>query len=171
MAKEPTTKHYLVTQLDFARAEFQRVMQDVSPQEGTRVLPPFNSLGFIVAHMAVHEHTMWILMGQQRKLYSGIGARFGSGAETSTPDWDEVWTIWHHVIQEADHYLVTLTDDMMDTFLTFRDQPREESLGHTLLRVINHYWFHIGEAHGLRQALGHTDIPDFVGDIQRTRYH
>jgi len=95
-------KHYLVTQLEFARDEFQRVMQGVSSQEGERVLPPFNSLGFMVAHMAVHEHTMWILMGQQRKLYSGIGSQFGSGAAATVPQWDEVWQIWHHVTREAD---------------------------------------------------------------------
>ncbi len=163
-------KHYLVTQLEFARDEFQRVMQGVSSGEGERVLPPFNSLSFMVAHMAVHEHTMWILMGQQRKLYSSIGSRFGSGAEASVPQWDEVWQIWHHVTREADSYLASITDDMLDTPLVYRDQPMQEVLGHTLLRVINHYWFHIGEAHGLRQALGHQDIPDFVGEIQRTRY-
>lgn len=163
-------KHYLVTQLEFARDEFQRVMQGVSAEEGERVLPPFNSLGYMVGHMAVHEHTMWILMGQQRKLYTGIGSRFGSGGEASVPPWAEAWDIWHNVTREANSYLAAITDDMLDTPLIYRDKPMHESLGHTLLRVINHYWFHIGEAHGLRQALGHKDIPDFVGEIQRTRY-
>ncbi len=163
-------KNHLVTQLDFVRDEFQRVMKGVTAEEGTKVLAPFNSLGYIVGHMAVHEHTMWILMGQQRKLYSGIGQRFGSGSDTSVPQWDEVWAIWHHVTQESDGYLATLTDASLDDYLVYKGEPIKESLGHTLLRVINHYWFHIGEAHGLRQALGHKNIPDFVGDIQRTRY-
>jgi hypothetical protein len=28
-----------------------------------------------------------------------------------------------------------------------------------------HYWFHCGEAHAIRQMLGHTDLPQFVGDM------
>jgi hypothetical protein len=31
--------------------------------------------------------------------------------------------------------------------------------------VIYHYWYHLGESLGLRQALGHTGLPDFVGNI------
>ncbi|MFN8540431.1 MAG: hypothetical protein U0232_23510 [Thermomicrobiales bacterium] len=33
-------------------------------------------------------------------------------------------------------------------------------------RVAYHYWFHNGEAQAVRQLLGHTDPPTFVGDIQ-----
>ncbi|MFN8512118.1 MAG: hypothetical protein U0841_05920 [Chloroflexia bacterium] len=33
-------------------------------------------------------------------------------------------------------------------------------------RVAYHYWFHNGEAQAVRQLLGHTDLPTFVGDIQ-----
>jgi hypothetical protein len=36
-----------------------------------------------------------------------------------------------------------------------------------LLRMIGHYWFHTGEAHAVRQLLGHPNLPDFVGDIGR----
>ena len=28
-----------------------------------------------------------------------------------------------------------------------------------------HYWYHLGEAHATRQMLGHTDLPQFVGDM------
>lgn len=34
-----------------------------------------------------------------------------------------------------------------------------------LLRATYHYWYHNGENMGVRQALGHTGLPDFVGDI------
>ena len=33
-----------------------------------------------------------------------------------------------------------------------------------------HYWFHIGEAHAVRQMLGHVDLPDFVGDMSAVRF-
>ncbi len=163
-------KHYLVTQLEFAREEFQRVMQGVTSREGEKVLSPFNSLGFMVGHMAVHEHTMWLVMAEQRELYSDIGERFGSGVAATVPQWNEVWDVWHRVTQESDSFLASITDHNVDATLNFREEGMDESIGHTLLRVIKHYWFHIGEAHGLRQALGHQDIPDFVGDVKRMRY-
>jgi len=28
-----------------------------------------------------------------------------------------------------------------------------------------HYWYHLGEAMAARQILGHSQLPDFVGDI------
>ncbi len=41
----------------------------------------------------------------------------------------------------------------------------DKILGSLLLRVIYHYWYHTGENLAIRQALGHTDLPEFVGDI------
>ena len=31
--------------------------------------------------------------------------------------------------------------------------------------MIYHYWFHTGENAAIRQALGHTKLPQFVGSI------
>ena len=45
-----------------------------------------------------------------------------------------------------------------------------EDIGTTLLRNIYHYWFHTGEAHAIRQQLGHRDLPEFVGDMSRVLY-
>ena len=46
-------------------------------------------------------------------------------------------------------------------------RPHVESIGTMLLRVIDHYWFHIGEATAIRQMLGHTNLPEFVGPAGR----
>ena len=37
--------------------------------------------------------------------------------------------------------------------------------GSLLQRTIYHYWYHTGENAAIRQNLGHTGLPDFVGDI------
>ena len=37
--------------------------------------------------------------------------------------------------------------------------------GSLLQRVIYHYWYHTGENMAIRQMLGHTALPDFVGDL------
>jgi hypothetical protein len=39
-----------------------------------------------------------------------------------------------------------------------------------LMRTIYHYWFHTGEAAGVRQLLGHHDLPEFVGDMEAATY-
>ena len=39
-----------------------------------------------------------------------------------------------------------------------------------LQRNFYHYWFHIGEAHAIRQMLGHPDLPQFVGDMSTAIY-
>jgi hypothetical protein len=33
-----------------------------------------------------------------------------------------------------------------------------------------HYWFHLGEAHAIRQMQGHPDLPQFVGDMSEAVY-
>jgi len=45
-------------------------------------------------------------------------------------------------------------------------RPHDETLGTMIRRVTYHSWFHNGEAQAVRQLLGHTDLPTFVGDIQ-----
>ena len=44
-------------------------------------------------------------------------------------------------------------------------QPSPYTQGSRLLRMIYHYWFHTGENAAIRQNLGHSGLPDFVGDI------
>jgi hypothetical protein len=38
------------------------------------------------------------------------------------------------------------------------------------MRNIYHYWYHTGEAAAVRQMLGHSDLPQFVGDINQVAY-
>lgn len=39
-----------------------------------------------------------------------------------------------------------------------------------LLRTIYHYWFHTGEAAAVRQLLGHSSLPEFVGPMGAAKY-
>ena len=43
-------------------------------------------------------------------------------------------------------------------------------MGTLILRNTYHYWYHTGEAHAIRQMLGHQDLPQFVGDFGRAIY-
>jgi len=44
-------------------------------------------------------------------------------------------------------------------------EPYKESLGTRIRRTTYHYWYHTGESQAIRQMLGHTGLPQFVGDI------
>jgi hypothetical protein len=33
--------------------------------------------------------------------------------------------------------------------------------------MIYHYFYHIGEIMAIRQLLGHTNLPEFIGDLDR----
>ena len=63
-----------------------------------------------------------------------------------------------------------LTPELLQTQLQRQGKPRVESVGIMLLRNICHYWTHLGEAHAIRQMLGHTDLPQFVGDMSEALY-
>jgi len=38
-------------------------------------------------------------------------------------------------------------------------------VGSLMQRVLYHYWYHTGENMAIRQLLGHTNLPEFVGNI------
>jgi hypothetical protein len=81
-----------------------------------------------------------------------------------------MWSVWRTVTAAADPYLDTLNVDLLGTHLYREGKLIDESVGTMLQRVIYHYWFHTGEAAGVRQVLGHTDLPEFVGDMDTAAY-
>jgi hypothetical protein len=64
-----------------------------------------------------------------------------------------------------------LTPELLQTRLQWQGKPRVESVGTMLLRNIYHYCHRAGEAHAIRQMLGHLDPPQFVGDMSQAFYH
>jgi hypothetical protein len=81
-----------------------------------------------------------------------------------------MWDTWRAVTAAADAYLDTLTPELMLTHFEREGKPVAESVGTMLIRNLYHYWFHTGEGHAIRQMLGHTDLPQFVGDMTLALY-
>lgn len=164
--------HPLVTQLWFARSEFQRVMEGVSAEDGVKRLEPMNCLSWMVGHLANQEQYYWIYFPNhpQRLLYPELDELVGFGRPATTPDWAEMWRVWEAVTAEADGYLQGLTTAVLQTHLEGNDGPRRENVGTMLQRNLLHYWFHIGEAHAVRQMLGHGELPQFVGSFGEAVY-
>ncbi len=162
--------HLLVTQLRFTRSELVRCLEDVSDEEARRRFEPMNCISWIIGHLAAQENYLWVRWAQGREMWPDLYERVGYGQPASTPPLEEMWQAWHEITRAADTYLDTLTPESMQTHLDWQGKPRPESIGTLLLRNTYHYWFHAGEAHAIRQLLGHTDLPQFVGDMSQAFY-
>jgi uncharacterized damage-inducible protein DinB len=153
----------LVTQLRFARGEFVRCLEGVSEEDAVRRLEPMNCISWIVGHLANQEHRYWVMLGQGQNVAPGLNDRVGYGKPASTPPLAEMWEIWRTVTAAADPFLDSITPELAVTYFEPDGQPVGENIGTMLMRNIFHYWFHLGEAYAIREQLGHSHLPDFVG--------
>jgi len=90
---------------------------------------------------------------------------FAFGAPASTPDLDEMLKAWKKMTKAADPFLDTLTTQKLTEQVIKDGKPINRYWGNLLQRVIYHYWYHTGENAAIRQNLGHTNLPQFVGSI------
>ena len=162
--------HPLVTQLHFARNEFQRCLDGVSAEDAVQRIGPMNCISWMVGHLASQEQRLWVQLAQQKTVEPRLYEVVGHGQPATTPDWDEMWTVWRNITQTADDYLGTLKAEQTTDHFTFEGKPHWESIGTSLQRNIFHYWFHIGEAHAVRQQLGHKALPQFVGNLSAVKF-
>lgn len=160
----------LVDQLRFARSEFQRCLVGVSEEDACRRLEPMNCISWMVGHLANQEHRYWVILGRGQNLAPDLNDMVGYGKPASTPSLAEMWDTWRTVTAAADVYLDTLTPEIMLTHFERQGEPVAESVGTMLQRNLYHYWFHTGEGHAVRQMLGHTDLPQFVGNMSLAAY-
>jgi hypothetical protein len=156
---------FLVRQLRFARSEMMRCLEGVSEADALVRIQPMNSIGWIVGHLAAQEQFFWVYAAQQKALYPSLYQRVGFGQPASTPDLTEMRHVWSEITASADEYLDKLTPELLLTHLAPDGNRSPENVGTLLLRNTYHYWFHTGEAHAIRQQLGHRDLPQFVGDL------
>lgn len=157
--------HLLVDQLKFARSGLIRCLEGVSEEEAVRRLEPMNSLSWMVGHLADQEHRYWVMAAQGRNVAPDLNELVGYGKPATTPPLAEMWAAWRTVTAAADEFLATLTSERLETRFEIRGQAVPDNIGSMLLRNIYHYWFHVGEAYALRQMLGHTDLPEFIGQL------
>lgn len=157
--------HPLVTQLRFTRGELQRALEGVPDEDALRRLEQMNCISWMLGHLANQEQFYWVLLAQGKTVAPGLNDLVGYGKPASTPPLADMWAAWLTVTQAADPYLDTLTPETLRTHFERNGKPLRESIGTMLQRVIYHYWYHIGEALAVRQLLGHSDLPEFVGDL------
>jgi hypothetical protein len=156
--------HPIVDQLAYARSELVRSLDGVTEEEARQRLMPMNSLGWIVGHLANQEQRYWLERQGQPAVIPGLNDIVGTGMPPHTPELADMWAAWEEITTAATPFLEALTDhDLL--MVPPVAGPRSESNGTMLLRMIYHYWYHLGEGQAIRQILGHRNLPNFVGDI------
>jgi hypothetical protein len=158
--------HPLVDQFRFTRSEWLRGLEGISEAEGSRHFGPMNCVSWTVGHLAWHEQRTFLTRPQNILLFPQLNELFAYGAPMNTPSLKEMLATWRSVTQAADPYLDSLTTELLLTDLLVDGKPVGDSRGSVLHRITYHYWYHIGEIQAIRQMLGHTDLPEYVGDIE-----
>ena len=158
--------HPLILQLYFARKEFQRGLVGVTPEEGLRRFLPMNCISWNVGHLAWQEQRYWLTHMQGITLIAELNELVGYGRPATTPPLDEMWQAWHTVTKVADEFLNGLDRETILQPYIYDGKPTEYPVGSRIQRVLYHYWYHTGENAAIRQMLGHTNLPEFVGDIE-----
>ncbi len=120
----------------------------------------------MVGHLAWHERLVWIIRGQGLDVEPALDA-VANGAPASTPDLAEMWAAWGRVTALADPFMDLLTSAELSVALPRDGRDNAPTAGDQLQRITYHYWSHIGESSAVRQILGHEDVPQFVGPIER----
>ena len=158
--------HPLVEQLGFTRSEWLRGLEGISEEDGSRHLGPMNCISWTVGHLAWQEQRYFLQRAQGKILFPELNTTYAYGAPMSTPALGETLRTWREVIQASQPYLDSLTTQSLEQELLFDNKPVGQSIGSAMRRMTYHYWYHIGEIQAVRQMLGHTQLPEYVGDIE-----
>jgi hypothetical protein len=157
--------HPLVDQLRFTRSEFKRCLKGLSAEDAAKRLMPMNCIAWNVGHLAWHEQRYFVTYGQGEILMPELNELFAYGAPASTPNLDEMLKAWKKMTKAADPFLDSLTTQKLTEQVIKDGKPINRYWGNMLQRVIYHYWYHTGENAAIRQNLGQTGLPQFVGSI------
>ena len=161
----PST-HPLVLQLKFTRIEFKRALKGLSEEDASKRLLPMNCISWNVGHLAWQEQRYFLYYGQGQLPYPEVQELFAYGAPASTPSLQVMFAVWGKITKAADPWLESVTSEKLQGYIVKKDgTPGGAIFGSLLQRTIYHYWYHTGENLAIRQMLGHTHLPQFVGNI------
>ncbi len=159
--------HPLIDQFHFTRSEWLRGLEGIPEEDGARHFGPMNCISWTVGHLAWHEQRSWLQFAQGQLLFPALNVTYAYGAPMSTPSLKETMQIWHTVTQAADPFLDALTTETLQNDLLREGKSVGQTIGSALRRMTYHYWYHIGEIQAIRQMLGHKNLPEYVGDIEK----
>jgi len=156
--------HPIADQLAFARTELMRSLEGVTDDESRQRFLPMNSIGWIVGHLADQEQRYFLQRQGHPLAVEGLNDLVGYGKPASTPPLSEMRAAWQAVTERTAPLIAAMGEDDLLAYPPL-EPGQGETNGTLILRVTWHYWFHLGEGQAIRQLLGHTGLPQFVGDF------
>jgi len=160
--------HPLVSQYNFACSEFERSLSGLTDEDISKRLLPSNNISWIIAHVTNHAQYLWVQCAQGEIIEPRL-TELVKSPDTSRP-LAELMGYWRNVQIAASHFLETVTEEHLDDYSSGEGKQLPETIGTSLLRITAHIWYHNGEVQALRQQLGHTDLPQFVGNLDGVKY-
>ncbi len=157
--------HPLVDQQRFTRSEFIRGVKGVSEEEAIRRFLPMNCLSWNVGHLAWQEQRYFLNYAQDKMPFPEIDKEFAFGAPASTPSLKTMLDAWNAITRVADSWLDGLDVERLTSHVVRKGKPIAYTFGNLLQRTIYHYWYHTGENMAIRQMLGQSGLPVYVGNI------
>jgi hypothetical protein len=160
--------HPIVLQLKFTRSEFKRGLKGLSEEDAVKRLLPMNCISWNVGHLAWQEQKYILYYGMGKMPFPDIEKDFAYGAPASTPSLREILKLWQNITVSTSSWLETLTSEKLQELVIKADGTKiQRTYGSLIQRMIYHYWYHTGENLAIRQMLGYTNLPQFVGNIDR----
>ncbi len=135
-----------------------------------RRLGPMNSISWMLGHLAWHERLCWMHRAQGLRVEPVLDA-VATGKPASTPSLAEMQAIWTRIVIASDVFLDTLATGDLVVPLPHDVRSNPPNAGTQLQYITYHYWSHVGEASAVRQMLGHTDLPEYVGSMPREAHY
>jgi hypothetical protein len=163
---EVAVAHPLVEQLRFTRSEWLRGLEGVSEADAVHHFGPMNCISWTVGHLTWQEQRYFLQRSQGKIPFPELNIIFAYGSVMSTPALSETLRLWNAVTEATATYLDSLTTESLRQELPLEGKPVGQTLGSAMRRLTYHYWYHIGEIQATRQMLGHTSLPEYVGDIE-----
>ena len=159
--------HPVVEQLRFTRSEWRRGLAGLTEKEGSRHFGQMNCISWTVGHLAWQEQRYLLTRNQGIVLVPELRTEFAFGAPMSTPSLAKMLKTWRKITKASEPFLESLTTKGLQKDLPMNGKSVGQSQGSAILRMIHHYWFHIGEIQATRQMLGHKNLPIYVGNQER----
>ena len=145
------------------RRELRRAIEGLNDVDMEKRVGGINSVAWIIGHLAWQEQAYW-LEPRGLPLVSAQLADYGSG-KTVPEQMDTFETLfaqWQKVTESSNDWLESLSTEDLKGHLKGRKSFEKENIGSLLMRVIGHYYLHIGQITVIRKILGYN-VPAFVG--------
>ena len=155
--------HHLVRKVQHVRKELRRAIEGMSVADMERSVAGVNSIRWIIGHLAWQEQRYWV-GGRGLPLIVEHLADYGYGKPVpeNGEDFETVFGQWEAVTRASDDWLESLGEQDLREFPATGEIHKGENIGTMLMRVIGHYYVHIGQITAVRKILSYN-VPPFVG--------